>query len=67
MSYLILKNMKKVICSIAFLTLVTTISSCTADELPSNNPTENQIATSAKEGDIDPPLKTPPPPPTTNP
>lgn len=55
--------MKKLIYSIAFLTLATTLTSCTAEDLPTNNPIENQISTSAKEGDIVPPKDTPPPPP----
>ena len=59
--------MKKLIYSIAFLTLVITLTSCTVDELPTNNPNVNQISTSAKEGDIDPPPKTPIPPLPTNP
>ena len=63
LSYLILKTMKKLIYSIAFLTLATTLTSCTADEMPSSKLIENQIATSAKDGDIVPPKDTPPPPP----
>ena len=47
--------MKKLIYSIAFLTLATTLTSCTADEMPSSKLIENQIATSAKDGDIVPP------------
>lgn len=55
LSYLILKTMKKLIYSIAFLTLATILTSCTADEMPSSKLIENQIATSAKDGDIVPP------------
>jgi hypothetical protein len=59
--------MKKIIYSIAFLTLVTALTSCTADDLPKNN-TINQIENqhyyqrndsifgTTKDGDIDPPI-----------
>ena len=57
--------MKKLIYSIAFLTLITALTSCTADDLPTNTTTnqmENQynyqrndsIFGTTKEGDIDP-------------
>lgn len=54
--------MKKLIYSIAFLTLVTTLTSCTADELPTTNPIKQQT-TMAKDGVIVPPVTVPPPPP----
>ena len=55
LSYLILKIMKKLIYSSAFLTLATTLTSCTADELPITNPIKNQL-TAAKDGDTIPPV-----------
>ena len=45
--------MKKLIYFIAFTTLLSTLTSCTADELPTTNPIKNQI-TAAKDGDPPP-------------
>jgi len=46
----------KKILFIALVSLVlTTLASCTAEELPTTKPVKNQVSL-AKEGDIDPPI-----------
>jgi hypothetical protein len=55
---------KKVIYSIAFIALLASLTSCTADELEL---IKNTDSTTTMAKDIDPPPKTPPIPPPTNP
>lgn len=58
MSYLILKIMKNLILFIACISLFSSLTSCTAEDLPSKNPVKNQTSVSGKDGDIDPPITT---------
>ena len=55
LSHLILKIMKNLISSIAFITLFCSLTSCTVEEMPSNSLVVNQTSISAKDGDIVPP------------
>lgn len=65
LSHLILKIMKNLISSIAFITLFCSLTSCTAEDIQAENTIQNQISISAKDGVIDPPPpikgNTPPP------
>lgn len=61
LSYLILKNMKKLVYTIAIITLFVTFTSCTADEIenPKQKTTmQSQLdGSTQKAGDINPPLQ----------
>jgi hypothetical protein len=66
LSYLILKNMKKLVYTFAIITLFVTFTSCTADEIenPKQKTTmQSQLdGSTQKDGDIIPPPPTPPKP-----
>lgn len=66
LSYLILKNMKKLVYTIAIITLLVTFTSCTADEIenPKQKTTmQSQLDDSTqKAGDIEPPPRSTPKP-----
>lgn len=60
LSHLILKIMKNLISSIAFITLFCSLTSCTVEDMPTNSSVVNQTSISAKDGDIVPPIVIPP-------
>ena len=61
LSHLILKIMKTILYSIAFITLFCSLTSCTAEEMPNDNNIKNQTSISNKDGDIIPPAFPSPP------
>ncbi len=52
---------KKLVYYFAIITLLVSLASCTADDLPTEKPIKKELSTMAKEGDIVPPGTLPPP------
>lgn len=53
--------MKTILYSIAFITLFSFLTSCTAEEMPNDSNIKNQTSISNKDGDIIPPAFPSPP------
>lgn len=57
-----INSIKSLFYAMAFITLLSSLTSCTVEEMPTNSLVVNQTSISAKDGDIDPPVNIPPKP-----